>query len=388
MKGGRLVCLLLAILLSFSMSGVAFASEDWDEQARELGIGEDLAAIEEFLKENLNTPEQAGLSFGELIQLLLAGDLRAILQKVGYFLANALGAEVAFGSRLLLQVAVIGIFGAVFGNFSCAFSGGNVSEAGFFVTYLLLFSYLGASFFSSLSIAQTVLEQGLSFLKLLMPAYFMAAAFAGGSLSAAALYEAMSAGAALIQWLCGGILLEAVKVDALLVLAGHITREELLEKLRELLEQGVSWSLKTLVGLVLGMQLLTGLVTPYADSAKQAGVRKVFEMIPGIGQGAGALAQLVLGSGVLVKNSIGAAGVLVLVVIALIPVLKLLLLMVSCQLAAALMQPVCDRRIVSCVSGIAKAHALLLWVVLTALLIQVLSIALTCAATNVNYYTV
>ena len=388
MKGGRLVCLLLIILLSFSMSGVAFASEDWDEQARELGIGEDLAAIEEFLKENLDAPEQAGLSFGELIALLLSGDLRAILQKVGYFLANALGAEVAFGSRLLLQVAVIGIFGAVFGNFSCAFSGGNVSEAGFFVTYLLLFSYLGASFFSSLSIAQTVLEQGLSFLKLLMPAYFMAAAFAGGSLSAAALYEAMSAGAALIQWLCGGILLEAVKVDALLVLAGHITREELLEKLRELLEQGVSWSLKTLVGLVLGMQLLTGLVTPYADSAKQAGVRKVFEMIPGIGQGAGALAQLVLGSGVLVKNSIGAAGVLVLVVIALIPVLKLLLLMVSCQLAAALMQPVCDRRIVSCVSGIAKAHALLLWVVLTSLLIQVLSIALTCAATNVNYYTV
>ena len=35
------------------------------------------------------------------------------------------------------------------------------------------------------------------------------------------------------------------------------------------------------------------------------------EMIPGLGQGAGAMAQMVLGSGVLIKNTMGAAAVVV-----------------------------------------------------------------------------
>ena len=357
-----------------------------DSALGQLDIGEDLDKIQEFLDTRL-TPG-SGFSFTSMMKSLLTGDLKSVLGQAGMGLKNSLVSEVHSAGSLLAQVVVIGMVGAVFTNFSSVFKGGHISDTGFFVTYLLLFTCLAASFFASIEIASDVLGQVLDFVKLLMPAYFLTVAFSGGSVSAVALYEAMTAAVTLVQWLCCNLLLPVVRIYVLLVLAGHVAKEEMLSKLTELLEQWVGWALKTLMGLVLGLQVLQGMVVPYADSAGQAGVRKVIEIIPGLGQGAGAVAQMVLGSGVLIKNSLGAAAVVVLLIMTLVPIAKLAVLMLFYQLAAAVMQPVCDKRVVSCVSGVSCGHQLLLKIVVSPLLLFVIAIAITCAATNVNYYTV
>ena len=356
-------------------------------EMEDLGIQEEAQAIEDYLRQSLGRGQE-DFSFISLMKYLLAGKLSEAALEAGKGLKNSLWGEIEAGGGLLLQVVLIGMVGAVFSSFASIFQGGQVSETGFFVTYLLLFACLAASFFASLQIAAQVLDQVFGFLQVLMPAYFMAVAFAGGSLSAAALYEAMLAAVAAVQWVCRGVLLPMVRIDVLLVLAGHVAREETLTRLTELLEDGVSWILKTMTGLVLGFHVIQSLVLPFADSAGQAGIRRLVEMIPGIGSGAGALTQAVLGSGVLIKNTMGAAAVTVLVLLTAVPIIKLTVLMVLYQAAAAVMQPVCDKRVVSCVSGIARGHGLLLKIVTASLMLFVVVIALTCAATNVNYYTV
>lgn len=287
---------------------------------------------------------------------------------------------------MLFQVAAIGLIGAVFSNVSSIFKGTQISDTGFFVTYLLLFTCLAASFAASLLVASEVLEKILEFMKLLMPAYFMSVAFSGGSMSALALYEAMLGSITLVQWICSSILLSMVKIYVLMVLGSHVVKEALLTRLTELVEQGVVWGLKTLTGLVVGFHLIQALILPYADAAGQAGMKRLVEMIPGLGQGAGAISQMILGSGVLIKNTMGAAAVLVLAVVTVVPVLKLMALMVMYQCVAAVLQPVCDKRVVSCVAGVSKGHKLLLQIVLYSMFLFMVSIAITCASTNVNYF--
>lgn len=85
------------------------------------------------------------------------------------------------------------------------------------------------------------------------------------------------------------------------------------------------------------------------------------------------------------QNSMGAAAVIILAVITLVPVVKLAVLMFMYQGAAALLQPVCDKRIISCIQGMAAGHGLLLRITLYSLLVFVLVIAITCAGTNVSY---
>ena len=188
-----------------------------------------------------------------------------------------------------------------------------------------------------------------------------------------------------VQWMCSGILLTAVKMYVLVILGSHAVKEPFLSKAAELLEKGVGWSLKTLLGLVVGIQVLQSLILPYADGLKQTGMWRLVEMVPGLGQGAGVAAQMVLGAGVLLKNTIGGAAVVVLAVISLVPVMKLAVLMLLYHFVAAVMQPICDKRMVSCVSGVAKGHGLLLQIVLYSLFLFVLAVAVTCVSTNVGY---
>ena len=136
---------------------------------------------------------------------------------------------------------------------------------------------------------------------------------------------------------------------------------------------------KTLVGLVLGFHMIQGMVLPYVDSMKSATVQKLIGIIPGLGQGAGAITQIVMGSGVLIKNSIGAAGVVVLLIMMIIPVLKLVVMMFLYQGVAAILQPICDKRIVSCISKTGQGHKMLLNIVLSSALLFIITIAVVCS---------
>jgi len=317
---------------------------------------------------------------------LMAGHLVQVFEKFLGAIKNTLFAEIHNGGVLMGQIIILGIFGAVFTNFSSVFNGSQISETGFFVTYLLLFTFLTTSFFQSITIASDVVGKILDFMKVLMPTFFMAVAFAGGSVSSVAMYEFTLWIITAAQWLIGSGLIPLVRVYMILVLASHISKEEIISNLTELLEQIIGWGLKTLIGVVLGFHVIQGLVLPYVDSVKNSAVQKLIGLIPGIGQGASAVTQMILGSGVLIKNTMGMAAVIILLVIVAVPVMKLAVLMVLYRCVAAVLEPVCDKRLVSCVSAAAKGHKLLLNMVMAAALLLIITVAVVCAGTNVSYY--
>ena len=349
----------------------------------DMGIGEELRRIQEYL--NQLQPGNTSISFTELMNVLLQGDIKETLNTAGKMLQTALFSQAKEGQVLLVQVALLGLTGAVFSHAASAFKGSQIPETAFYVIYLLIFTCLAGSFLSSIQITAQVLDQILEFVRLLMPAYFISVAFAGGSASAAAFYEIVMGAAWAVQWLCRKVFLSFVRIYGLLVLGDHMMEESSFSKLTDLIEKVVSWGLRTILGLTLGLQIVQSLVLPYADSAGKSAVMKFAEMVPGLGQATGAAARLVFGSSVLIKNSMGAAAVIILAVITLVPIVKLAVLMVMYQGAAALLQPVCDKRIISCIQGMAAGHGLLLRITLYSLLVFVLVIAITCAGTNVSY---
>lgn len=316
----------------------------------------------------------------------MAGRFQEVLDDLGTAIKDSLFSEIKNSSKMMAQIIVLGLIGAVFSNFSSIFTSSQISETGFFVTYLLLFTFLASSFFASISIAGQVVEAALQFMKVLMPAYFLAVAFAGGSMTSVAVYEFTLGMISIAQWLIFTILIPMVRIYILFVLAGHIAKEDVLSKLTELIHDMIIWSLKTMVGIVLGFHLVQGMVLPYVDSMKNTTLQKLVGVIPGIGQGANAVTQIIMGSGVLIKNTMGAAAVVILLILTAIPVIKLVIMMLLYQLVAAVLQPVCDKRIVSCVSCVAQGHKLLLKIVMTAMLLFVITVAIVCVGTNVTYY--
>ena len=93
----------------------------------------------------------------------------------------------------------------------------------------------------------------------------MTVAASSGALSAAVFYEGVLLLVWLIQWILLNVLLPAAEIYVLLRLVNHLSREEMLGKFAEFLKTVVSWALKTLLGLVAGLQVVRGLVAPVMD---------------------------------------------------------------------------------------------------------------------------
>ena len=349
----------------------------------ENGLSIDLTEIEQFIRgQGLGE----SVSFQNLVERLMAGDLTGLCSQLLSGLQSALFQEIGSGGRILGQILALGIFAAVFTSFSGLFQENQVSETGFFAAYLLLFTLLMTGLTQSIQVAAKAAGDIMQFMKAMMPAYFLAVALAGGSISAAAMYEFTMGLAGVSQWLLITVMIPLIRLELLMKMTGNMVKEETLSRLNDLLDQVIRWGMKVLLGVVVGFHVVQGLLLPYADSLKNGAAQKLVGMIPGIGQGAAAAAQMILGSGVLLKNAVGMAGAVVVFLILAVPMLKILVLMLFYQCAAAILEPICDKRIISCISAAARGHQLLLQIVLTAALLFLITVSLVCAGTNVSYY--
>ena len=83
-------------------------------------------------------------------------------------------------------------------------------------------------------------------------------------------------------------------------------------------------------------------------------------MIPGVGNVLGGIGELMFGAGILIKNCVGVTALIVLLAVGCIPVLKLACMSVLYKLAAAVAEPVADKRIVGCIKSMAQGGVLYL----------------------------
>ena len=345
----------------------------------------DAGEIQRFL-DGLSEGYGTGLTFRGVMREIADGNLEAVMGQAVSGLGSVLFREIRGNGALMGQIVILAVIGAVFSNFSGIFGSGHVSETGFYVVFLLIMTFLAASFYASVNVADRVSGELTGFMRVLLPAYFLAAAMAGGVLTSSAVCGFTLAAIGAVQAVLSGFLIPLMRVYMMLALAGNLYREDTVSRLTELMRQTMLWIMRTMFGVIVGFHLIQGLVLPQADALRNASAMRLAQMIPGVGAGAGAVSQIVMGSGILVKNTAGAAAVVILLLMAAVPMLKLLVLTVLYYIAAAVMQPVCDRRLVACVSEVAQGHAMLLKLVGYSLALFSVTVAILCVSTNAAWY--
>ncbi len=343
----------------------------------------DYGDIQEYLDEILGETE---VHFTDLMQSLMSGDFSGLVQQVGELLRQGAVSGLNSNGKALRQVILTALFGALLSRFSEAFSKHGIGETGFYVTYLLLTSLLLGAFFSTKELGEELIRHMLQFMQVLIPVFFVAVAYAGGSVTALAFYQMVLLVIAAVQWLFLVILLPLIQVYVCLQLVNSLSREDFLSKAAELLETILEWSMRTLLGVVIGIHMIQGLVLPMVDSVKSAALRRAVSAIPWVGKGGEAVAQVLLGSGALIKNAIGMAALVVLVMICIIPVVKLGLIALLYQAAAAMLQPAADARLVESILAVSSGTRLVMRLVIHTLVLFMLTLAIICAVSNASYY--
>lgn len=326
-------------------------------------LGEmDLSEVQDMMDEMLG---EDSFSFTEAVKKLMKGEKLLSKEAVQELLRGLFFSRFEKEKGTFMKILLLILAAAVFANFAEVFDNGQIGEVSFYVVYLLLFMLLMESFSELSGSLNQSLEWITRFMQVLSPAYFLAVAASSGTSTALVFYQGVLVLIWLIQWVLLTLILPAVNLYVILELVNHLSREEMLGKLSELLNTVVSWGLKTLLGFVVGLQVVRGMVAPVIDSLKRTAIGKTAAAIPGVGNAVNMVTEMVVTSAVLVRNSLGAAFLLVFVLVGAGPVIHYGFTSLSYRFLAAIAQPVSDKRMVGCLATMGEGCGMLLRVLLT-----------------------
>lgn len=329
----------------------------------------DLSRVQRMLDQMLG---EESFSMKDMLDGLIKGEKilseDTVQEMVHSFLFSGLEKE----KSLLIKILLLILLSAVLANFADVFESGQIGDICFYIVYLLLFILLMASFSSVTRSVQQTITWMAEFMRGLAPAYFLTISIAAGSSTAAVFYE----GVLILTWLIQEVILNLLFPGAclyvLISLINNLSKEEMLGKMAELLDTAVSWGLKTLLGMVVGLQVVRGLIAPVMDTLKRSALGKAAGALPGVGNAVNMVTELVLTSAVLVRNCLGVVILFAFVAAGAGPVIHYGILSLLYRFLAAIAQPVSEKRIVDSLATMGEGCALLLRILFTAEILCIL----------------
>lgn len=313
-------------------------------------------------------------SFMDYVSKLAQGEMPFSVSGVGQEILQGFWTNWQQHKSMYLYLLLLAVVGAVITNFSKLMQGKQVAETAFYGVYLLFFAVLVSAFAEASGVAAQTLTRLLDFVKVLTPTYFISMSFAQGAGASAVYYEFTLVMVTVVDFILVKFSIPAIHLFFLLQIANELSEEEMFSKMAELIRDFIQLAMKTLFGIMMGINVIQGLIVPVSAELKNSTLVKVGSSIPGVGNTISSVTSTVLCAAKLVKNAVGVTGVIAVFILCAIPLLKLLFWRFGYQLVAAVVQPVSDRRVIRCLGAITESVSLLIHAVSLGAMLFILSI--------------
>lgn len=326
------------------------------------------------------------ISFYELMQQIMdmgwGVDTIEVLVK---WLWKQMFFELSANKNLILEVLLITFCFSLLKNTVGSFGNSYMSEISFILVYSILAVLLLKSVYIFQSIVAQALGQCVSFMKMFLPCFCTGMLFSSNTCSMAGFYQLTFLVIYLIEGVFNKVLLPFIHIYILLQIFNHFFEEGQFGNLAELFETAINWGLKISVTIVLSLSTVQNLINPAKDRLTQGALGRAASAVPVLGNIVGNVGELLLGSGIIIKNTIGIAGIFVLVLIGGGPFLKTICLGFTYKIMAAVTEPLADKRISNCIKTLAKGVLFYTKLLGEGILLFLVMIAITVSATSFAY---
>lgn len=365
----RLIFVLTIMLVVICTNSIVYGDEDISQY--------DFGDIDKLLED-----EETESSFSDLVKELLSGDSEGVFARMFNLGVDKLFGEIATNKGVVVKIVLLAISAALLSKLSNIFAGSKVSDMGFFSVFSLLMVLLVGAFVINSNIAVDVVQVLINFMKVLIPVFFLAVGVASGVTASLGMYEIAFISIMAVEYIILKFIIPAVSVYVIILILNNMLEEDYLSKFAAVIETVIDWSIKIIPTLAIGINLVASIALPSVDYAKSKGYRKLFGLIPGVGGSVDSFVDIVTGSSTLIKNCIGSAALVVVILLVLIPIIKLLTACFMYKVAAAVVQPISDKRVTSSVEVMAKGTNMLYRIVLSCGLMFFLTIGIVCLGTG------
>lgn len=364
--------IMIFLAVVFITSDVTMAQTNDNNYIDDYTDEESYKEINEILRNN----GWKGDDFEQIVSTAASGDTSWNLH-----LTETIAETITDNRYVILQI--------IFLSVCAAFSGAidkNTSDAAMLFISLIMMTLLITVFIDAAATGHKCIKMAIEIYRALCPVFFPAVAYSCGTGSAAAYYEIVLFLMYIVNSFIAGVLFKGNYIYMLLGLADTFGDKEKFGRMCELIKKIIRKAVKGILMFFLGLSGIKSLIIPVSDSLKMSFLFKTVSMIPGLGDSASTVSKTVIGSAVMVKNSIGVAAVIVMLIIVGIPVIKLIVMAVVYQFIAAFLQPVTEKRIVKSIAVLSDGLENLIYMVAVTVVLMCLTMAIICFATNINMY--
>ncbi len=326
--------------------------------------------------------QETGITFSQLTGLIAENGVMGSLWEIGAYVLQSLIGEIRTNRQNMMHILVLVLLFCVLQNFLELTDNSYISELCYMLTYLVMMLLLLKSFSVTAQIVRDMLDTVTGFMRMLLPAYLGVMVFAGSAMSAMSFYELTFFILYGIEMIMTYFLLPLISVYVLFQLANYTLKDEVFSKTADLIHDLFDWGAKIILTLVVGLNVVQSMIAPAVDYASRTTLTKSLGLIPGIGGAASAIGDILIGSGMVIKNSVGVAAIFLLLFLTLVPFIKVLIITFLYKCMAALLEPIADKRIAKAMAGMATGGGMLMRMITTTVFMIFITIAMISATSS------
>lgn len=225
--------------------------------------------------------------------------------------------------------------------------GENPGGRAAFFTFFTVISGLALScFYTAISYGAGVMTEMTAFMNKLTPVLIVSVFACGKPASAAAFEPALSASVYVISLMIEKCLIPLMAFSAVLSVAGNIDEKNNVSGFIKIVRSVTKWLMALIITLFTGINTVYGFSVSSLDAVSAKAIKfAASSLVPVVGGFLSDTLDTVTTSAGLIKNAVGVSGMIIMCSICLTPIIKLGIMQLLLKLVAAIVEPICDKRI-------------------------------------------
>lgn len=294
-----------------------------------------------------------------------------------------LGKEVSSNIKILISILIIVVIHGILKSITDSLENSNVSQIIYFVQYILIVTLIMSNFTEIIKLIKETASNLVGFINVLIPLLLTLMVYTGSITTSTVLEPILLFVSNFIGNIIANILIPVVLIIVVFSVISKITERIQIEKISKFLKSSVVWFLGIFLTIFVGIVSLEGTLSSSVDgiTAKTAKAA-VSSLIPVVGKVLGDVVDSVLGCGIILKNAVGAVGVIVIIGICIVPVIKVAVLSIMYSLASAIVEPVADTKIVKLLEEMSGVFKLLLAILCSLSVILIIGVTMVVKISN------
>ncbi|MFC4617955.1 stage III sporulation protein AE [Camelliibacillus cellulosilyticus] len=293
--------------------------------------------------------------------------------------------ELFVNAKLMGTLILLTVFSMLLQTLQNAFAYRSVSKVAYAVIYLVLMIIALNTFRVGMTYTVDAIRDMSHFLLALMPLVLALMATSGGLTSVAFFHPIIVFLINVSGWLVTGFVLPLLFLSALLHIVSTLSEHYKVSNLAKLLRNVGVGTLAVFFAIFLGVMSVQGATTAVTDGIALRTAKFVTgNIVPVVGRFFTDATDTLLSASVLVKNTVGIAGLIILALIVAFPAIKVFALAFMYNLASAILQPLGGGPIIESLSILGKSMLFIFAALMIVSIMFFLAITIIIASGNLS----